>query len=158
MDIHCYSNVWRSICTAWMVCMPSWCDYHPIALVIGTIHPTIDCVYLLLPGWYPPLAELQPSQANNEVFSIQWHQLRVVFPLLGVGSRVGWLQIWDNLINTQFAPRYTSSEWYTWYVMPKECLASQTILRAGTQSHLEALHSWGAWLFCKLKPGLFCVH
>jgi hypothetical protein len=39
--------------------MPSWRNYHRIALVLGTIHRTIDCLYLQLPGGYPPLAKLQ---------------------------------------------------------------------------------------------------
>jgi hypothetical protein len=39
--------------------MSSWRNYHRIALVFGTIHRTIDGVYLQLPGVNPPLAELQ---------------------------------------------------------------------------------------------------
>jgi len=39
--------------------MPFWRNHHPIALVLGTIHRTIDCVYLQLPGGNPPLAELK---------------------------------------------------------------------------------------------------
>jgi hypothetical protein len=49
-------------------------------------------------------------KANNDVFSILWHQLRVLFPLLGVGNRVGWLHSWDHLGTTQFAPRCARSE------------------------------------------------
>jgi len=45
--------------------MPSWRDYHRIALVLGTILRTIDFVYLQLPGENPPLAELQESQSEQ---------------------------------------------------------------------------------------------
>jgi len=45
--------------------MPSWRDYHRIALVLGTILRTIDCVYLQLPGGNPPLAELQALQSEQ---------------------------------------------------------------------------------------------
>jgi hypothetical protein len=44
---------------------PSWRDDHHIALVLGTILLTIDCVYLQLPGGNPPLAELK---------ALQWEQ------------------------------------------------------------------------------------
>jgi len=47
------------------VFMPSWRDYHRIALVLGTILRTIDCVYLQLPGGNPPLAELKASQSEQ---------------------------------------------------------------------------------------------
>jgi hypothetical protein len=63
------------------------------------------------------LMELPLSQstkhrkANNEVFSVLWHQLRVLVPLQGIGSRVGCLHCWKNLGTTQFAPRCTRSEW-----------------------------------------------
>jgi len=43
--------------------MPSWRDYHRIALVLGTILRTINCVYLQLPGGNPPLAELKALQS-----------------------------------------------------------------------------------------------
>ena len=36
-----------------MVFMPSWREYHRIALVLGTIFRTIDCVYLQLPVGNP---------------------------------------------------------------------------------------------------------
>jgi len=45
--------------------MPSWRDYHRIALVLGTILRTIDCVYLQRPGGDPPFAELQASQSEQ---------------------------------------------------------------------------------------------
>jgi hypothetical protein len=38
--------------------MPSWREYHCVALVLGTILRTIDCVYLQLPGGNSPLPEL----------------------------------------------------------------------------------------------------
>jgi len=38
--------------------MPSWRDYHRIALGLGTILQTIDYVYLQLTGGNPPLAEV----------------------------------------------------------------------------------------------------
>jgi hypothetical protein len=45
--------------------MPSLRDYYRIALVLGTIHRTIDSVYLQLPGGNPPLAELKASQSEQ---------------------------------------------------------------------------------------------
>jgi hypothetical protein len=45
--------------------MPSWHNYHPIALVLGTILSTIDCVYLQLPDGNPALAELNASQSEQ---------------------------------------------------------------------------------------------
>ena len=48
---------------------------------------------------------------NQNVFSIQRHQLHVHFPLLGVGSQVEWLHCWDNGRTTQFALSWMSSEW-----------------------------------------------
>jgi hypothetical protein len=45
--------------------MPSWCDYHRIALVLATILQTIDCVYIQLPDGNPPLAELKASQSEQ---------------------------------------------------------------------------------------------
>jgi hypothetical protein len=45
--------------------MPSWHNYHSIALVLGTIHQTIDCVYLLHPGGNPLLAELNALQMGQ---------------------------------------------------------------------------------------------
>jgi hypothetical protein len=38
--------------------MPSWRDYHCIALVLGTILSTIVGIYLQLPGRIPPLEAL----------------------------------------------------------------------------------------------------
>ena len=99
IEIHCYSNVWRSICTAWRVLMPSWCDYHSIALVLGKILRTIDCVYLQLPGGNSHLAELKVSQ--SEQWSIIYHMTSVAYAFSTarrVGSRVGWLHSWDNSV------------------------------------------------------------
>jgi hypothetical protein len=45
--------------------MPSWHDYHRIALVLGMILRTIDWIYLELPGGNPPLAELKASQSKQ---------------------------------------------------------------------------------------------
>jgi hypothetical protein len=45
--------------------MPSWRDYYHIALVLGTILQTIDCVYLQLPAGNPPLAELKALQSEH---------------------------------------------------------------------------------------------
>jgi hypothetical protein len=45
--------------------MPSWRDYQRIALVLGTILQTSDCVYLQLPGGNPTLAELKASQSEQ---------------------------------------------------------------------------------------------
>jgi len=80
--MHCYNNVWRFICTTWRMFMPSWRHYHSIALILGIILPSIICVYLQLHGWNPHLAELMHRKANKDVFSILWHQLRVLCPLL----------------------------------------------------------------------------
>jgi len=97
-------------------------------------------------------------KANNDVIFILWHQLSVLFPLLGVGSHDGWLHSWDNLRTTRFAPRYTRSAWHTWYVMPKQRPVSQTVLTGCTESRREAPHSWGAWWLSKMKPGPCCDH
>ena len=45
--------------------MPSWRNYHSIALVRGTILRAIDHVYLQLPGGNPPLAELKALQSKQ---------------------------------------------------------------------------------------------
>jgi len=66
-DIRCHSKVWRSICTVWTVFIPSWSKYHRIALVGGTILPTIICVYHQLCGENPSLAEIKLSQCE------EWH-------------------------------------------------------------------------------------
>jgi len=84
IDIHCYSNVWRCICTAWRVIMPSLGDYHNVALVLGTIVRSIDCVQLQLPSGNLPLVELKVYKANYDIFSILWYQLHLHFPLQGV--------------------------------------------------------------------------
>jgi len=110
IDIHCNSNVWRSICTAWKVFMPSWRGHHSIALVFGTILRTIDCVYYPLPGGNPPFAEQKALQSE------QWHSLHLMTSVACAfstarrfGTFVGWLHSWDNLRTTQFAPRCTRS-------------------------------------------------
>jgi hypothetical protein len=103
------------------------------------------------------LAELKALQANNDVFSILWHQLRLHFPPLGICSRVGWLHSWDNLRTTQFAPRCTRSERQKLYEMPKQHPAFQTVLSASTKSRPEACRSWGAWWCNKMKAAPFCV-
>jgi hypothetical protein len=45
--------------------MPSWRNYHRIALVLGTILETIDRVYLQLSGGNLPLPELTASQSEQ---------------------------------------------------------------------------------------------
>ena len=56
-----------------------WCllcrNYHSIALVLGTIHGTIDCVYLQLPGGNPPLPEVKALQI--EQWLILYHMTSV---------------------------------------------------------------------------------
>jgi len=47
------------------VFMPAWRDSHSIALILGTILRTIDCVYLQLPCGNSPLAELKASQSEQ---------------------------------------------------------------------------------------------
>jgi len=42
--------------------MRCWREYQCIAIILGTILPSIDCVYLQLPDRNPPLAELKASQ------------------------------------------------------------------------------------------------
>jgi hypothetical protein len=48
-----------------MVFMPSWQDYHCIALFRCTILQTIDCVFLQLSVGNAPLAELKASQSEQ---------------------------------------------------------------------------------------------
>jgi len=55
--------------------MPSWRDYHRIALVLGTILLTIHCIYPQLPRGNPPLAELQASQSEQQ---------RILYPMTSV--------------------------------------------------------------------------
>jgi hypothetical protein len=45
--------------------MPSWRDFHRIALILGTILRTIVCIYLQLPGGNHSLAELNASQSEQ---------------------------------------------------------------------------------------------
>jgi hypothetical protein len=45
--------------------MPFWHDYHHIALILGTILLTFDCVYLQLPGGNPHLAELKALESKQ---------------------------------------------------------------------------------------------
>jgi len=118
IDIHYYSNVWKSIHTAWRVIMPSWREHHSIALVPGTILWTIVCVYVQPPGGIPTLAEMKALHME------QWH---ILYPMTsvvcafstarGVGCCVEWLHSWDDLSMTQFGPRWMRSERYMWYAM-----------------------------------------
>jgi hypothetical protein len=55
--------------------MPSWRNYHSIALVLDTMHRTIDCVYLQLPGGNPSFAELK---------AFQMEQGRILYPMTSV--------------------------------------------------------------------------
>jgi hypothetical protein len=50
-------------------------------------------------------------KANNDVYSILWHQLGVCFPTLGIGRRVGWLNSWNMMGTTQCALRCTRYDW-----------------------------------------------
>jgi hypothetical protein len=45
--------------------MPFWSDFHRIALVLGTILQTINCLYLQLPDGNAPLEELKASQSEE---------------------------------------------------------------------------------------------
>jgi hypothetical protein len=45
--------------------MPSGRIIHSIALILGTIVRTIDCVYRQLPDGNPPLAELKALQSEQ---------------------------------------------------------------------------------------------
>jgi hypothetical protein len=57
----------------------------------------------LLQGW-------KIRNRNNDILSMLWHQLRVLFQLLGDESHVGWFNNWDNVRTTQCAPRCGRSE------------------------------------------------
>jgi len=125
IDIPCYSNIWRSIFTAWTGLIPSWRSYYPFALVPDAILWTIDYVYLQLPGGNIPLGELKTLQCK------QW---RILYPITSVecafstaryvGSRDGWLFNWENLRATWFVARCTASEPYKWCLMHKQHPAS----------------------------------
>jgi len=65
--------------------MPSWRDYHRIALVLGTILRTIDCLYLQLPDGNPPLAELKASQSE------EW---RILYPITSVACAFSTARCW----------------------------------------------------------------
>ena len=154
-----HSNIWRSICTAWRVFMPSSHNYHGIALFLGTILWTIDCECHQCPGGNPPLAALEISQIEVWLFLYPITSVACAFSTAGgIGSCVRWLQSWNDLRTTQFAPRYTRSEQWKLYVMQMQHLASWTFLTMTTKSRLEASHSWGAWSLGQMKAGPFCVH
>jgi len=111
IDINCYSTVWRSICTTWRVFLPFWWCSQSIALVLGSILRTIDCVYLLFSGWKPPFAELKPWQSE------QWHLLYCITSVAWslstarpISSHIGWFHSLDNLTTNQLAPRCMKSE------------------------------------------------
>ena len=113
IDIHCYRNFWRSICTTWRVFIASWRNLDSNALVLGTILVTIDCVYLQLPSGNPHLAALRTSQSaqwpiHDSMTSIEC----ACFTARLDSSHGGWFRSWNNLRSIQFAPRCTRSEWY----------------------------------------------
>jgi len=65
--------------------MSSWRNDHSIALVLGTIHQTIDCVYVPLPGGNPPLAELK---------ALQMEQCRIFYPMTSVACAFSTARRW----------------------------------------------------------------
>jgi len=77
-----------------------WCLLGTIIIVLHSFlaqHIEILILYIFnflveIPLWQSQMH----CKWNNDVFSILWHQLGVLFPLLGVGSRIGWLHSWDN--------------------------------------------------------------
>jgi hypothetical protein len=97
------------------------------------------------------------GKVNNDIFSIVWHQLRLLFPPLGVCSHVGWLHSWDNLRTTKFARRCTRSEGPIWYEIQKQQPVLQTVFTGSTKSRLDACRAWGAWWCSTMKAGPFCV-
>jgi len=70
---------------------------------------SIVCIFSS-PVEIPLWQSYKHRKANNDVFSILCHQMCVLFAPLGVGRRVGWLHIRENLRTTQFALRCTRSE------------------------------------------------
>jgi len=74
--------------------MPSWREYHSIALLLGTVLQIIVCVYRQFPCGNSSLAKLKASQIE------EW---RILYPMTSiacafstarcVGSRVGLLHI-----------------------------------------------------------------
>jgi hypothetical protein len=93
-----------------------------------------------------PLWQSQKHRTmNNDAFCILWHQLRVLFPLHGVGTHVGWLHSWENVRTTQFALGGMWSERWKRYVVSKQRPPSQTVLTGKTKCCLKAPHLWGAW-------------
>jgi hypothetical protein len=65
--------------------MPSWRNYHGIALVNGTVHRTIDCVYLQLPGGHLPLEELE---------ALEMEQWRIFYPITSGACAVSTDRCW----------------------------------------------------------------
>jgi hypothetical protein len=84
--------------------------------------PSIVCIFTF--QMEIPLRQSQKHRiANNDVFSILWHQLCVLFPLLGIRSHVGGLPSPDDLGTTQFDSQYTRSVQYKRYVTQTQRLA-----------------------------------
>jgi hypothetical protein len=91
--------------------MPSWCNYHRIALVFGTLLQIIIFVYLQLNGGNPPYAVLKVLQSEQYGILHLVTSVACVFSTTRfVGSRVGWLHSLDNLRPTQFHPACMRSE------------------------------------------------
>ena len=65
--------------------MPSWCNFHRIALVLGTILRTIHCVYLQLPGGNPCFAELKALQSE---------QSHILYPMTSVACAFSTARRW----------------------------------------------------------------
>jgi len=77
------------------------------------LKPSIVYIFSF-PVEIPLLQNSNNRSANNDVYSILWHQLRVLFPLPAVGRPVGWLNSWDNMRTTQCAQRCMGYEWLKW--------------------------------------------
>jgi len=131
--------------------MRSWHNYHSTALVLGTLLPTIDCVYLQAPGGNLSLAELKASELKQ--WCILYPTTSIVFAVSTTrcfGSHVGWLHSWDNLRSTQFGLRYMGSERWKRCMMQKQSLESWTFftmssVRNGSNRLVQLRVRVGKW-------------
>jgi hypothetical protein len=138
--------------------MPSWCNYHRIALIFGTLLQIIIFVYLQLNGGNLPYAVLKVLKSEQYRIVHLVTSVACVFSTTRfVGSRVGWLHSLDNLRPTLFPPSCRRFERWKWCAMPQQHLASWTVLTASTKSYLKASSSWRTWWPCNLKARLCCV-
>jgi len=68
--MHCLKGVYAFFARLSSCCRCAWHNTSHHRLCISSVSQ-----------WKSPMAELKPCNGNNYIFSILWHQLRVLFPL-----------------------------------------------------------------------------